>query len=303
MTELELSISLPQDGGADGLARFARRAEELGFHTLWSLDAAVGGPTFHNPTIDGLHALSYVAAVTTTARLGIAVIVAPRRNPAQLAKDLASIDRLSGGRLTAGLGLGVDTDTVAALGLPTGRRATRLAELVGVMRALWTEDRASYHGELYSFDGVEMGLRPVQRPHPPLWIGAGKEPALRRAARIGDGWIGAGSSSTEDFERQAPIVRAALEDEGRDPASFPMAKRVYVAVEDTRERALERLTPALDGMYRADGLTARVGVAGPLEEVAEHVERLRAAGAREVLLNPLYDTDAQMEALAALRRG
>lgn len=298
-----ISIALPQDvgdGGPAPLIAFARRAEAAGFHGLWTLDSAVGGPTGHVPNIDALHALSFAAAVTARVRLGVAVIVAPRRNPAQLAKDLASIDRLSTGRLTVGLGIGNDGEEMAALGFPTTRRGRRLEECVGVLRALWTESEAAYDGEFLTFAGVRMEPKPVQRPHPPLWIGAGKPPALRRAARIADGWIGAGSSSVDDFERQAPAVREAVAEAGRDPAAFPMAKRVYVAVEDSRERALARLTPVLDGMYDWPGITDRVAVAGPPEEVAEQLARLTAAGAGELLLNPLYEPDEQLERLAAI---
>jgi probable F420-dependent oxidoreductase len=300
------SVGLPQmlgPDGADVLVRFARRAEELGFARLWTMDGVVGGATSHAPLIDGLHALTYAAALTDTIPLGIAVIVLPRRNPALLAKELASIDRLSGGRLTVGVGLGAGgDDTAAGLGFATDRRVRRLTEAVEVMRALWTAEEAAVDGEVFRFSGVRMGVEPVQRPYPPVWVGAGKQAALRRAVRIGDGWIGAGSSSSEDFLAQAPLVAEALREAGRDPAAFPVAKRVYLAVEDTPERARERLTPVLDGLYGHAGLTERVGVCGTVEQCAEELRRLSAAGADELLLHPLYDPLDQLEALAAVAR-
>jgi len=288
------------------VARFARRAERLGFAHLWALDAVVGSATSHAPVLDGMHALTFAAAVTERIGLGMAVIVLPRRLPAPLAKELATVDRLSGGRLIAGVGLGYDDEqTAAGLGYPTGRRVLRLTEGIEVMRALWTQEEASYDGELFGFSAVRMGPKPLQSPHPPLWIGAGHPNALRRAVRLGDGWIGAGSSSTEAFLEQAPIVKGALREPRRDVSRFALAKRIYIAVEDTVARARAALTPLLDGFYGRDGLTDRVAVCGPVERCAQELQRLVDAGATDLLLHPLHDPLDQLEALvdvaAALR--
>jgi len=298
LPRVRYAVALPQTLPGEEMVRFARRAEELGFAGLWTADAAIGGPTGHNPTVDGLYALGHVAAVTDAIRLGIAVIVMPRRNPLMLARELASLDRLSRGRLTVGLGLGGGPpQDVAPLGFAADRPVRRLTEGVAVMRAAWSEPSAGFEGQLYRFTGVPVEPKPVQRPHPPIWIGARVEPALRRAARIGDGWIGAGSSSSDDFVAQARIVREALEAAGRDPASFPMSKRVYVAIDDTEAGGRERLARILDPMYGNPGLTGRVAVCGPPERVREQLERLRDAGAGELLLNPLHDPHEQLEAL------
>src|SRR5690242_15622595 len=238
-TAVRLSVGLPQNiGGEDPrvVAAYATRAEALGFDGLWTLDSALGGPTAHTPLLDGMQLLSHAAAVTERPRLGIAVIVMGRRQPALLARELATIDRLSGGRLTVGVGLGApEGEDVAALGFPTDRRVRRLVEGVGVMRALWAPEEATHDGELWRFSRARGGRKPVQRPGPPVWFGAGREPALRRAARLGDGWIGSGSSAVADFATQADTVRRALADEGRDAARFAIAKRVYVAVEEDEE--------------------------------------------------------------------
>jgi probable F420-dependent oxidoreductase len=245
--------------------------------------------------LDGMHALTFAAAVTERIGLGLAVIVLPRRLPAPLAREIASLDRLSGGRLVVGFGVGYDDEeTAAGLGLPSGRRVRRFTEGIEVMRALWTQEEASYDGRLFRFSGVRMGTKPLQQPHPPLWIGASHPDALRRAARLGDGWLGAGSSSTEAFLEQAPIVAAAARE------GFPLGKRVYIAVEDTEERARAALTPLLDGLYGHDGLTDKVAVCGPVEQCAHELRRLIEAGATELLLHPLHDPLNQLEALAAV---
>ena len=302
---LHISVALPQllqDEAPDVVLRYARHAEELGFAGLWSLDSVPGSATSRVPLLDGLHLLTTVAAATDTIGLGIAVIVLPARNPAQLAKELATIDRLSRGRLTVAVGIGRKEPTAAGLGLPTGHRAQRLEEGVEVLRALWADGAATYEGELYSFAGLTLEPKPLQRPGPPLWFGAGSPPALRRAARLGDGWLAAGSSPTATFADNLAIVAVALREFSRDPDTFSVGKRIYIAVEENEARARERLTPVLDGMYDSPGLTDRVAVCGPPEACAAQLHELVAAGARELLLHPMYDYLAQLERLAEVAR-
>src|SRR3954464_14064455 len=199
MPETRFSVGLMQTlEGADPrpVAAYAARAEALGFHALWTLDSALGGPTGHMPLLDGLHALSFAAGVTREIRLGVAVVVMSRRNPTLVAREVATIDRLSGGRMTLGVGLGApETERVTQLGFAVDRHVRRLVEGVAVVRRLWARDGASCEGELYSFSGARVEPKPLQRPGVPIWFGAGREPALRRAARLADGWIGAGSAS------------------------------------------------------------------------------------------------------------
>jgi probable F420-dependent oxidoreductase len=298
-----LSVGLPQllgDQEPEVVKRFAARAEELGFAGLWSLDSVPGSATSRVPLLDGLHALTVSAAVTDTIGLGIAVIVLAARNAPQLAKELATIDRLSGGRLTVGVGVGRQEPTAAGLGLPTGQRGRRLHEGVEVLRAIWADGPATYQGDFYRFEDVLIEPKPVQRPGPPVWFGAGSPPALRRAARLGDGWLAAGSSPSATFADQMRIVVDELGEAGRDPGAFAIGKRVYIAVEDTEQRARDRLTQVLDGMYDSPGLTERVAVCGPPEACAEQLRALTASGARELILNAMYDYEEQLDALAAV---
>ena len=302
-----LAVELPQTLEGDDprpVAAFAIRAESLGFAGLWTLDSPPGNRTAHWPVLDALHCLSHAAAVTETMRLGVAVVVVPRRQPAVLAKDLATIDRLSAGRLIVGVGLGriEDPETLVGMGLPADRPVRRLLEGVEMMRAIWAADAAAYDGELYHFTGVELAPKPLQRPGPPVWFGGGVAVALRRAARLGDGWIGSGSSSVEDFESQAPIVARELEGAGRDAERFTIAKRVYIAVEDDADVARRRLSAVLDTMYRWPGLGERVGVCGPPEACAAQLRRLVDAGAEELVLAPMYGHLAQLEALVEVAR-
>jgi probable F420-dependent oxidoreductase len=296
-----VSVALPQllrDEAADLVVRYAKRAEELGFAGLWSLDSVPGSATSRVPLLDGLHLLTTAATATEAIRLGIAVVVLPARNPAQLAKELATVDRLSAGRLTVAVGIGRREPTAAGLGLPTGHRGHRLEEGVEVLRALWADGPATHDGEIYKFDDLTIEPKPVQRPGPPIWFGAGSPPALRRAARIGDGWLAAGSSPAAAFAHNLEIVTDALREFGRNPEEFAVGKRVYLAIEDSEQRARERLTPVLDGMYSNPGLTERVAVCGPVDECAAQLRELVAAGARELLLHPMYDYLEQLERVA-----
>jgi alkanesulfonate monooxygenase SsuD/methylene tetrahydromethanopterin reductase-like flavin-dependent oxidoreductase (luciferase family) len=289
---MRFSVGLPQVVDDPGLiVAYAQRADALGFAGLWTMDNAIGGPTGQAPSLDALQVLSAAAAVTHDVRLGVAVIVMPPRIPALLAKELASLDRLSGGRLTVGVGIGGSDPPPEAFGFPTGPRARRLREGVETLRALWTD----------SFDGGRVQPKPVQQPLP-IWFGTSAPVALRRTARLADGWIGAGSSSSADFEARVAVLRAALREAGRDADAFPVAKRVYIAVEDSQEQARERLDAGLAGIYGATGFAERVGVCGPPEHCAHELRRLFAAGADELLLNPLYDYAEQLERLADVAR-
>jgi probable F420-dependent oxidoreductase len=294
---VRFGVGLPQAlerGDGRVVRRFSSRAEELGFAGLWTLDGWFSA----TPLLDGLHLLSHAAAVTERVSLGVGVLVLPRRNPALLAKELATIDVLSGGRLAVGVGVGTVEARAAGAGVPTDRLPLRLREGLAVLKAFWREGSASFEGELWRFSDLPMEPKPLQEPHPPIWLGAREPAALRRAARLADGWIGSGGSTTAQFREQVQVLREALVERGRDPRAFPIGKRVYIAVEQDAASARRNLAAALDPMYEVPGLADRVGVAGPPEQCAEAVGEIVEAGATQVVLNPLYDHLEQLEAVA-----
>ncbi|PZG52027.1 hypothetical protein C1I98_07760 [Spongiactinospora gelatinilytica] len=298
--DVGFSLGAPND--PDLLVPFAQQAERLGFTGLWTQDTVNAA----NYSLDGLHVLSYLAAVTERLRLGIGVLYSGRRNPAVAARELATIDQLSRGRLIVGLGVGnaYHREALTALGIPMDRPVRRMVEGIGVMRALWSQEEAGYDGELYSFTGIRSQPKPVQRPGPPIWIGARAEQALRRAVRIADGWTGAAPAATADFMDQLAIIRRAMDEQGRDPAGFTISKSVYIAVEDTVERAREKLVPVFqrsfggNPVYDADGMADRVAIFGPPEHCAERLTELTDVGVRELILYPMYDRMEQAAALA-----
>jgi probable F420-dependent oxidoreductase len=296
---MEFAISIPQYVGDDGFdaAGFREhlaRAEELGFHSAWTQEQILG----QAPTLSPLEAMTYAAACTERLRLGCAVFVTPLHNPVHLAKALATIDQLSHGRLEVGIGTGGRARPFAAFGVDPSALVARFNEGVALMKACWSDSEISFDGRFWQLDGARMEPKPVQTPHPPIWIGGSHPAALRRAARLGDGFFGAGSQSTSQFAEQTPVVRQKLAELGLDPAAFRFAKRVYIHVDDDATRARRTIEAALARHYGRGGWS-EVAVAGPPAACVAGLGEVAEAGAELILLNPLVDDIDQMERLAA----
>jgi probable F420-dependent oxidoreductase len=250
-------------------------------------------------SIDPVVALTYAAAVTTRIRLGVAVVILPVHSPARLAHQFATLDYLSGGRAILGVGLG-RPDHYAWFQVPQARRVRRFNEALDIIKKLWTEPEVSYRGELLQLEGGTMPLKPVHKPHPPIWLGGGHPDSLARAAQVGDGWMGAGGSSTAEFGRSVPLLRAALENAGRDPARYPISKRVFLSVHDKPEVARAEVDRWYREVYHNPKGVETAGVHGTPAQVAEQLEALIAMGANHLLLNPVARYDETLEALAKI---
>jgi probable F420-dependent oxidoreductase len=179
-------------------AAVARAAENAGFDSVWTGEHIVlpdpqvppSPASPEMPFIDSAIALAYVAAQTTKIRLGTGIIILPQRNPLVLAKQLASLDVLSGGRLIFGIGIGYLKPEFEAIGVPFDHKGPRSEEFLGAMIALWTMEKPEYRGTFVSFGGVNAMPRPVQKPHPEVVFGGNSKPAYSRAARLARGWFG-----------------------------------------------------------------------------------------------------------------
>jgi len=179
-------------------ARVAKAAEEAGFDSVWTAEHVVlpdpqappspVGPT--TPILDPAVSLAHLAAHTRHVRLATGIIILPQRNPVVLAKELASVDVVSGGRLVFGFAAGYLEAEFRALGAPFEQRGARCDEHLEAMLALWTQAKPAFRGPTVAFEGVDAHPRPVQKPHPPLVVGGQSPPAYRRAARYGHGWYG-----------------------------------------------------------------------------------------------------------------
>ena len=292
-------ISVPQvffDGPVDMplIKRWAQRAEALGYESLWTQEQITGS----SPILEPVTLLSFLAGITEKVRLGTSVIVAPLRNPVQLAKSLGSLDHLSAGRLVVGLGLGGNPADIASFGISPEKRVRRFTEIIDVMKALWTQPEAHFQGEFWQLDGLKMEPKPVQKPHPPIWLGARHDNALKRAVRHADGWMGAGSSTTESFIAGVGQVQMYLEEAGRNPKSFAISKRVYLAVDNDEKRAEGRLKEWFGNRYGNADMASQVSIWGSAAKVTEELAKVTEAGAELVLLNPAFDDMEHLEVLA-----
>jgi probable F420-dependent oxidoreductase len=222
----------------------ARSAEEYGYASLWTFQRVlypVGGglgPS-HRSVLDPVVPLAYVAGHTDRIRLGTATVCAPFIAPALLAKTLTSLDVLSGGRLTAGLGMGWLPEEYAAAGVPYERRGERMDEYLRCLEALWTQDPVEFAGEFYTVPRSHVGPPPVQRPHPPVLLGGTAAPALRRAGRLAQGWIAGSGQDLTTIGASIDTVREGAREAGRDPDALQIVVRR--TLEGMRATSLEEL--------------------------------------------------------------
>jgi probable F420-dependent oxidoreductase len=293
ITAPQIHQSLPVD--PDEIQIYIRRAEAFGFDGLWVLEPmGLRAPSL----LESLSLLNYAAALTSTIRLGTAVLAIPLRSAVHLAKSLSTLDQLSRGRLIVGVGLGGDPGIFPAYGITAEHRLGRLLEGVSLLRRLWTEEQVTFHGRFARLDDAPVLPKPFQQPHPPLWFGGSAPAALKRAAELGTGFVCGGSTSTAQFKEQAEAVRRTLDDAGRDPAGFTVAKRVFIAVDENRERAHGQLRDWFASYYNKPQFAERAGIYGGPEECAERLAEVSAAGADMIILNPVADLLEQLHALA-----
>jgi probable F420-dependent oxidoreductase len=260
--------------------RLVRRAEELGYQSVWAFqrllvpehpDARAGVPVYrsvHDPIVS----LAYLAGQTSRVRLGLAVVNMPFFSPALLAKQLATLDAVSGGRLDAGLGLGWMRAEFQAVGVPQERLGARAEEFIGALRALWTEDVAKFTGRFYQVPPARSAPKPVQRPNPPLLLGGNVPAAWRRAGRLGDGWLGGSMADLTHLDATIGIVKQAASEAGRDPDSLRFVCRGVVRV-------------------RPPGEHDRKPLVGSLDEIRGDLDGLRAQGLTEVFFDLNFDPE------------
>lgn len=283
---------------------FAAEAEDLGYSSLWVNDYLL------TPRIEALTMLAAAATVTRHVTLGTATLLPVLRRPVQAAQTLASIDLLSGGRLTLAVGaafpgrFGVPQHELS--GVPWERRFTRLDETVALWRQLWTPDSAaSFHGEVLHFDSLPPMTPAFQPGGPPVWLGGRSPSALRRAGRLYDGWLPYPPQPAAYAEGLAAIGHTAV-CAGRTAAEITPALFVSVAITDTVEsgrRLLEEFSQASYGMPVAQLETIQALAAGPVEHVAARLRDYAAAGARHFVCRIATTTlRTQREQLAELTK-
>jgi probable F420-dependent oxidoreductase len=276
-----VGFGLPVSGAwatPDRIADVAARAERLGYHSLWTFQRLLVGadqdldPVYAS-VLDPLVALGYAAALTRRIRLGVAVVNLPFVSPVNLAKQAATLDVLSGGRLDLGLGTGWSPAEFAATGADPRRRGARAEEYLAVLRALWADEEGGFAGEFYAVPPSRMRPRPVQRPGPPILLGGSAPAALERAGRAADGWVTRSAADLTTIGEDIAVVRSAAARAGRDPAGVRVVSRGVV-----------RTGPGEAG---PDG--RRRPLSGSYEQIRDDVAGLAAQGVTEVFFDLNWD--------------
>jgi alkanesulfonate monooxygenase SsuD/methylene tetrahydromethanopterin reductase-like flavin-dependent oxidoreductase (luciferase family) len=304
---MRFAIAIPQvyaDGSfsPDDFRSYFARVEELGvYESAWTQES----PLSSSPQLAPLEVMTYAAACTTSLRLGCTVFVTTVHSPVHLAKSIASLDQMSGGRVEVGVGSGGPRRAFAAFGLSGDRYVARFTEGVALMKELWTSPTVTFDGEFFQLSGARMEPKPFQKPYPRLWFGGAAEAAVRRGVGLCDGFFGAGSSTTSAFASQVAVVRDALAASGRSagfgPGEFQVAKRVYIGIEPIGgARARDRMNAALSSIYgqRIPAIEA-AAVTGTAAECVAGVREVIDAGAEMILFTPLWDLAEHMELIAA----
>lgn len=289
-----IGINVPQDvagaGYVEHLAGFAEAAVAYGYDSLWVSES------LKPDVVDPLAALNFLAARTSDVRLGVAVLIAGLRSPLRLAREVASLDQLSAGRAIVGVGVGNDRAEYARHGIEPGHRGRHFEGGIRLLQELLTQDVVSEQNR-WRLEDEPRPLRPFQQPAPPIWFGARAGEALRRAVRMGDGWVGAGSMSQVDFMRALAEVREALDGYDRDPGAFSIAKRVYLHVTQPPVPA-EAVNRWFSHHYGNSRRMEEVFVMGSVDHCVQHLGELRAAGVKTLILHPVVEVRDQMEMLA-----
>lgn len=262
-------------GSPEAIRGTAEVAEQMGYDSVWVTDHVVlpdipaakrFGSNFYDPFL----ALTWAAAYTDRVKLGTSVIITPYRNPLDTAKKFATLDALSGGRLIVGLGAGWMREEFDYLNVPFHQRGALTNEYIQVFKTLWTEEWASFRGKTVKFERVACEPKPIQKPHPPIWIGGGSEGALRRAVRFADVY----HPTTAPPEKLAPVIaqlRELAQAAGRDPSSIGIQAR-----------------GALKVLPESDRQTRRFSLVGTPDEIRASIRRYQEVGVQGFMLDTFY---------------
>jgi probable F420-dependent oxidoreductase len=285
----------------DELVALVEHVDRCGYDSLWVGDHV----SFAVPILDPLLQLAQAAVVSRRLTLGTSVYLLPLRHPAPVAKQVATLDHLTEGRLIFGVGVGGEfPKEYEVCGVPHNERGARLAEGVAVLRKLWTGENASHDGRFYGpFSAVPMRPPPRQPDGPPIWIAARSDPALRRVGRIGDGYLS--YVVTPDMYRAALAkIEDAATEANRQLGPFGTGHLLFARLDDSYEQALDRATETLSVRYAMDFRkpAMRYCALGTPQQVAERIREFHAAGVRHVildLLGPYEQRHAQIAQFAA----
>jgi probable F420-dependent oxidoreductase len=277
---------------AETIARVAERAEEWGLDSFWLSDHLLAP----SPELDVVATLSLIASRTSRMKLGPSVLLLNLRHPLMAAKSFASLDYLSGGRMVMAVGTGSNLADYAACGISPDARGKRLDEGIEVLRTVWKDRQASYHGRFFNFDNVTIEPRPAARANNDfgtmdIWIGGRAESALRRTARLGDGFF-ASFQTPEEYESSMAKIRAYAVEYGRANARIESGLILLCRIASSREKALKEMQPMLSAMGRGSEAFLERSVYGSAEDISAQMERYITKGLDKFVLWPIAAPDS-----------
>ncbi len=281
---MKIGLHLPQIGGAaHDIAHVAKRAEQEGYESIWVSDHLIvpetGGRLPAIEIMEPIATLAYAAALTSRIKLATSVIVVPYRNAIHLAKELATLDRLSSGRVVAGVASGWLEAEFRALGAPFEKRGAYTDEAIKLMRAVWSSAVPEFHGEFFNLAGMRFGPRPAAG-NIPIWVGGTSRRAIRRAVELGDGWHGT-RMKPELVAERIGWIREIAGRCGRSLDNFSISHRVYMGFAPKWKDT---------GGYVE-------GILAPPAEIADYLNRFAAIGVNEILITPLGNDPLFTESL------
>jgi probable F420-dependent oxidoreductase len=294
---VRLGMMFPAGERTEAL-EFARRAEATDLDSLWVGDHVA----FHVGVPDSLSLLAFLAAATERVTLGTAVYLLPLRHPVHAAKAAAQIDRLSNGRLVFGVGVGGEyPPEFEASGVPVGERGARTDEAIPLLRRLWREERVAHEGRFFRFGTVALAPKPVRAEGPPIWIGGRSPAAMRRAGRLGDGYVSTMMSPSR-YRANLDLIATEAAHAGRDAVPFATGALLFTALDRSYEAALERATALLGRLYARPfrEAAAKYCLLGQPDDCLASIQRFVEAGVRHVILAPLGDPGELLEACERL---
>jgi len=281
---------------------FSQKVEQLGFDSVWATEGLVN----QLPAIDPIVAMAALAHGCKRITVGSCVILSPLRTPAMLAKEIASLDILSNGRIVLGIAVGGSSLSNPADYIVSGvnprERGGRCDEGIEIMKKLWTGETVSHHGEFYDFNDIYMRPAPIQKPHPPIWVGGNADGAIKRAARAGDGFVPVGEGA-EAYRKSWETLNRYAGEAKRNTSDITPAVHLFYCMGDNKDHAHALVERTLNERY---GIVVKLEndgrfILGNADECAKVIESYMAAGVTDFVLNtvrPLAEVTADIEKFA-----
>jgi probable F420-dependent oxidoreductase len=297
---MKISVSLPNNWGVEdvqAIFKLADRAEALGFDSVWVAEHVFNVSYVYNrignrPYYEPLTILSYIAARTEKVGLGTSVLVLPYHNPIRLAKVAATLDVMSSGRLRLGVGVGVIEQELEAMGSAFSERGAITNEAIAVMKELWTQEDPSFDGRYSKFSGMKFSPKPLQKPHIPIVIGGTSRAAIRRAARMGNGWHPT-PLSPEELGQGMGYLKERAQAAGRDASEIPVSIRLDMG----QPRAVSTRP-------QATANASRYTLGGEPEEIVHNMRAFESLGVDEIVVSDTTgDPDHTLASMEMLAQG